>query len=545
MKSFKIKVTSMLLVSVLLIGSLAGCGGGNKKAEEQKPQAQETKTDKPSGEAVEIKIPVYERGNQGQPPAENNYWTKWIAEKALKDINVKVTYVPIPRTTDIDKFNMLLAANQAPDVIFSFDYPVMTAFYGRGVLQEIPKDMLKSVAPNFVKFVGEETLKYGEVGGKQYYLTAKRPLSYTPYTAIIRQDWLDAVGMKNPTNTDEFIAVMKAFKEKDPGKLGAKNTIPMSYSLKAAKSQVQNYGFRPDPLPEEELAMYSDVQLGALTWAPEKERLKFLNQLYLEGLMSSEWALDKDNKKAEADFMSGKAGIFHFATGPMASNPPIAQTLVKNVPTAKLSVLDFGWQTKPGNKNTGRDYWPFGIMSGINKSCKNPEAVLKFFDWMSKPEILNVLQNGVEGKNYTLKDGVPVPVAGFKGEESLLNGTGKDIWCLVTEGKDTGDPVQNLKVETIQRAPAGFEYLWQQSFDQMSKQKRYPDFLFDKPVTSTTKYVKALDAKWEESLAKVIMAKKGEFDATYDKACKDYLAAGYQEILAEKKKLYDEMKAKK
>lgn len=544
MKSIKRKVTSMLMASALLMSALAGCGsGGDEKTEVSSSQV--TQSENFSESPVEIKIPVYERGNQGQPPAEANYWTKWIAEKVLKDINVKITYVPIPRTTDLDKFNMLLAANEAPDIIFSYDYPVMTSFFGRGVLQEIPKDLLKKNAPNYVEYVGEDVLKYGEVNGKQMYLTAKRPLSYTPYGSIIRQDWLDAVGMKNPTSTDEFIAVMKAFKEKDPGGVGAKNVIPFAMSLKGAKSQVQNYGFRTNPLPEEQLALYSDVQIAALTWEPEKERLQFLNKLYNEGLISSEWALDKDNKKAEADFMNSKAGVFAFATGPMASDPPIVQTIVKNVPTAKFTVLDFGWQVKPGNENVGRDYWPFGMLSGVNANCKNLEAVLKFFDWMSKPDILNTLQNGIEGKNYTLKDAVPIPISDFKGEENLLNGTGKDIWCLVAEGKDTGDPAQNLKVETIQRAPAGFEYLWQQNFDQMAKQKRYPDFIFNKPVTSTTKYVKALDAKWEEALAKLIMSKPEEFENIYKQVSKEYLEAGYQEILNEKKQLYDDMKAGK
>lgn len=543
MKSFKLKVTSILLATVLLFSALAGCGENEDKKAENSNNT--TQAEKLSGPTVEIKIPVYERGNQGQPPAENNFWTKWIADKALKDINVKVTYIPIPRTDDLAKFNMLLAANEAPDIIFSFDYPVMTSFYGRGVLQEIPKDLLKKTAPNFVKYVGEDTLKYGEVNGKQMYLTAKRPLSYTPYSSIIRQDWLDKVGMKNPTSTDEFFAVLKAFKEKDPGGLGSNNVIPFAMSLKGAKSPVQNYGFRPYPLDEEQLALYSDVQLAALTWEPEKERLQFLNKLYNEGLVSAEWALDKDNKKAEADFMSGKSGVFSFATGPMAANPPIVQTVVKNVPAAKFAVLDFGSLVKPGNENTGRDYWPFGMLSGINKNCKNVDAVLKFFDWMSNPDILNTLQNGIEGKNYTLKDGIPIPVADFTGEESLLNGTGKDIWCLVAEGKDTGDPLENLKVETAQRAPAGFEYLWQQNYEQMAKQKRYPDYIFNKPVTSTTKYVKTLDSKWEEVLAKVIMAKPQDFENVYAQCCKEYLDAGYQEIINEKKQLYEEMKSAK
>lgn len=537
MKRNLLKAASLLLVTALLSGTAVGCS--SKKDNTSDPAATTT-AEATKGPPVEIKIPVYERGNQGQSPADNSYWSKWIQENALKDINVKVTYVPIPRTQDVDKFNMLLAANEAPDVIFSYDYPTISAFYGRGAFQEIPKDVLEKNGPNLVKTLGPEILKYGEVNGKQYYLPAKRPTAYN-YVSVMRQDWLDKVGMQAPKTMDEYYQVLKAFKEKDPAGVGSANIIPATFTLTNAKDPVTNYQWRPDNLSEEEFAMYSDVAIGALPWAADKERLKFYNKLFNEGLISPEFALDKDGKKAEADFMNGKAGVFGFF---LSSNPPIIQTLLKNVSTAKLVVTDYN-RLQKDKQSTGRAYWPFGMLSGINKSSKNMASVIKFYDWMSKPEISSVLQNGIEGKNYTKTNGVNTPVAGFNGEERLLNGTNKDYWCLVTEAVDLGSDEANMKADAAVRAPEGFAYLMEDTFKITKANKQIPDFLFDKPVAALTKNQKTLQQKYEEACTKLIMAKPGEFDKLYDQLVKDYLASGYQEILTEKQKLYRDMKAAK
>ena len=541
MKKHLLKAASVLVATALLAGTIAGCGS-NKSTTGDKTGTtanNETKAATPAA-PVEIKIPVYERGNQGQAPADNSFWTKWIQEQALKDINVKVTYVSIPRRQDVDKFNMLLAANEAPDIIFSYDYPVISAFYGRGAFQEISKDALQKNAPNLVKYLGPDLLKYGEVNGKQFYIPAKRPEAYN-YVGVIRQDWLDKVGMKKPTTIDEFYQALKAFKEKDPAGVGSNNIIPATFTLASAADAIGNYPWRPENLSEEEHAMYSDVLVGPLTWGPDKERLRFNNKLFNEGLISPEFALDRDAKKAEADFMSGKAGTLGFY---ISKNPPIIQTLVKNVPTAKLSVTDHG-RLKAGTKSVGRGYWPFGMMSGINKNTKNVDAVLKFVDWMSNPKIIETLQYGIEGKNFTMKDGARVTVADFAGEERLLNGTNKDYWCLVAEAIDLGSDEKNMKADAATRSPEGFTYLMEDVFKIQKANKQVPDFLFDKPITSMTKNSQTLKQKYEEATTKLIMAKPADFDKLYEQLSKDYLSSGYQEVLDEKKKIFNEQKGKK
>ncbi len=66
------------------------------------------------------------------------------------------------------------------------------------------------------------------------------------------------------------------------------------------------------PLSEEDNAMYSDITVASLTYDATKQKLKYMNQLYNDGLISPEWYLDKDGNQKQADFVSGKAGVFGF-----------------------------------------------------------------------------------------------------------------------------------------------------------------------------------------------------------------------------------------
>ena len=41
---------------------------------------------KPFEKKVTIKIPVYDRGVEGLPPVDDNYWTKWIQKISVTNI---------------------------------------------------------------------------------------------------------------------------------------------------------------------------------------------------------------------------------------------------------------------------------------------------------------------------------------------------------------------------------------------------------------------------------------------------------------------------
>ena len=62
---------------------------------------------------------------------------------------------------------------------------------------------------------------------------------------VIRQDWLDNLGLSAPTNMDEFEEVIQAFTEDDPDGNGQDDTYGFTY----AGDSIYNTGWVADPVP--------------------------------------------------------------------------------------------------------------------------------------------------------------------------------------------------------------------------------------------------------------------------------------------------------
>lgn len=496
--------------------------------------------------AVEIKLPVFERGRQGEQPADSGYWAKYIKDEVLKDLNISIKWVSIARPNPAGTkaaYNLLIASGSAPDIITEYDASDgYMAWLGQGVFQEIPMSLINQYAPNYVKYEGASVIKYGKIQGKQWFLPAKRPIPLdATYVSMMRQDWLDKLGLSMPKTTDELYNVLKAFKTKDPGNVGSNKVIPMTIDLNGATvngSATSNYIFRPSNLSDLENYLYSDVSLPSLTWEPEKKRLQWLNKLYNEELISPEFMLDTDSSKARAAFMNGYAGIW---SQYLNQDAGYIAALKKNVPEMKLSTL-YPYTTKAGTVSTSYYYTPpVGLMNGINKNCKNVPEVLKVLDWMSKPENLSILQFGNEGTTYTVKDGVKSLVANFRGKDQLLNGSNKDYYALVVEGIDMGSDWDNMMSAPC---PAGedYRYLMQDQFKYLRKPFNIAvqNIFIPKVIESQTTYASTLVNKFKQYATQLIVCKPGEFEAKYAQFSKDYLDSGYQKILDEKKSTYQE-----
>ena len=139
------------LIAILLSGTmvaLTACGGGNADgsstpdAGSSTGDSQEAAEDSgDAGEAAEssgdaaatgelvdgkfaetrhITVEVYDRGNDGGSDPTNNMYTEYIKKGMLEDHNVEVEFVKVPRWTEVEEINNLLAAGTAPDICVSY-----------------------------------------------------------------------------------------------------------------------------------------------------------------------------------------------------------------------------------------------------------------------------------------------------------------------------------------------------------------------------------------------------------------------------------------
>ena len=108
--------------------------------------------------------------------------------------------------------------------------------------------------------------------------------------AWINQEWLDKLGLKAPTNTDELVEVLKAFKTKDPNGNGIADEIPLYGSANGFCSDVVSWLLNMftywDKSATHNMTEDGDFFM-AYTTDGYRKGLQFVHKLYEEGLLTS------------------------------------------------------------------------------------------------------------------------------------------------------------------------------------------------------------------------------------------------------------------
>lgn len=426
------KISAVLCSTVLLAGVAAGCGGNDKESKETAAPESSNAAKSPSDPPAKLTVEVFDRGVQGQPDLNNNFWTKYVNEHFGKPNNAIVEYVPVPRSQEVDKLNVLMAAGQAPDISFTYDGTLVTRFAKSDGLYTLD-ELLESHGQQLKAYLGENVLAYGKYNDKQVSIPGKRTL-LAWNGMFIRKDWLDKLGMPLPTNRDELYNTLVAFRDKNPGNVNG--VIPW-----ATAAAGMNYTF--GNLVQSFWGQMSEEEFVTTpNWLKpgNKDAYKWLNKLYNEKLISPDFALDKTTKQADADVTNGKVG-FYAANWDYPMTQKIREPLKQNSPDAHYVPVDT-FKNAEG-KYLKEVYNENGIFSFIPKSSKNAELAVKYLNWMADPEVMFFLQFGEEGVHHTLKDGIPQGIS-QTGEKMQMSNLNMD-YTMIVNGAELGDTERTSK----------------------------------------------------------------------------------------------------
>ena len=171
------KALSLLTATAMAATLLAGCGGSSSSAASSAAastaestasstaaastaESTGSYTDYSAGfpENVTIQIPVYDRGFENWNPTDN-YYTRWIQSEFGDKYNVTVKYVAIARSNEVQDFNQMIAAGNAPTIIFHYDMPAAVNYWSEGAEQPIDLDEVAYYAPTYWDNM-KDTMKY-------------------------------------------------------------------------------------------------------------------------------------------------------------------------------------------------------------------------------------------------------------------------------------------------------------------------------------------------------------------------------------------------
>ena len=184
----KKKVFAVILAAAMTL-SLAACGGADTSAASsstttdttattETTEATDTSADtaettevaeatEPEGmqdgkftETRKISVEVYDR--EGATPANDNVWTDWIKAQMLDRYNIEVEFVAVPRWTEVDQINNLLAAGDAPDICYTYDYSTIQTYANMGGVVDLNEYLAeyKPMLTNLWDLLGDANIYY-------------------------------------------------------------------------------------------------------------------------------------------------------------------------------------------------------------------------------------------------------------------------------------------------------------------------------------------------------------------------------------------------
>ncbi|MZQ81336.1 extracellular solute-binding protein [Paenibacillus sp. 5J-6] len=441
MKTWKKRAVTTATLTLACGCLLVACSNNSSKKEGETPAATQKKGN--------ISVTIYDRGNipQGMGTIDNNRWTKWLNETGP----ATAKYVPIPRGESVQKLNILFASGNAPDVIEEFD----ANFRDQLVQQKqiMPVDELIQKYSTTYKDLMQ---KYPELkkastksDGKQYEFGRVQKL--TGFQALfIREDWLKKLGLKEPETVEDLFKVAQAFTENDPDGNGQKDTYGIALSGETGGSIS---------------TMFQDVSWvvegGKLVhdWERAKAAVTFKKRLFDAGLADKDFLTDKNGQKALQDWINGKTGIFVGRTVDPLNYSTYYEPLKKNVPSAEVKAIKLP-KSSYGRFAVGVNN-PVQMTTVVNAKAKDPEAVMKYIDFMASKSTGEMLRYGtpeVDSAKNANGCYVPKDIQQFSKEVSwnndfqlLLQQIEMEPCASVASQLDASQPLQKDFIELIKQ----------------------------------------------------------------------------------------------
>ncbi|MBR2942280.1 MAG: extracellular solute-binding protein, partial [Clostridia bacterium] len=362
-------------------------------------------------ETRKITVEIFDRSNDGGTDPTNNKFTDFIKAGMLEKHNVEVEFIRVPRWTEVDDMNNLLAAGDAPDVCVTYSYPTIQTYANMGGVVDLAPYLTeyKDQLPNLYALLGDYNIFYnqdpqtGTVWAIEALLAERARIN-----TFIRKDWLDKLGLAMPTTIEEFEACLVAFRDNAETLLGADaakmNPYSTSYDIGWRNDHLL-CSFVPDAATDEELYI-NGFDDRHLLYPGYKEGVRVLNKWYNMGLIWKDFALYGSGDTTEDNNLkAGFVGAFiHNWDYPFRNGEDsIHANLKRNVgeDAAFIAVECF--------KNDAGVYRKF-LADSVDRKVffpatnDEPLASMLYLDFISSPEVVKYLQIGDEGINHEVME---------------------------------------------------------------------------------------------------------------------------------------------
>ena len=398
---------ALLLAAGLAVSTLAGCGStssGASNGEDAQVQNTEQEPEQQEGAKEEVTVSMFLQDSADQAISPDLP----IIKEITKRTGVHFEFIPGPNQEDQfrEKFNVTIASGNIPDIMVSTYRDDMMKVAEEGAFAPLD-EYIDQYAPN-LKAILEAHPEYARdlrsTDGKIYFLPFLGAVR-TFKVWMIRQDWLDKLGLEAPATLEDWYTVLKAFKEQDPNGNGKADEIP--YTTRNGQAGVLAFmeAFGISGFEANEQFFIEDGKVKYAYSDPRcKQALEFISKLYAEGLIDPEYATNDTNVWLSR--------ITNELSGSCQDTVPRAYSLGEQVKAANAgSKCKFTVVAPPkGPDGTGMTTSQMQAVRGltaISAESEHIEEIVKMFDYFYSEEGSLLNNFGIEGLTYTMVDGKP------------------------------------------------------------------------------------------------------------------------------------------
>ncbi len=339
-----------LLLALTMLAALAGCSGGSgsepaasSEPAAASPAASVQPEDIPDSDDAslpaddEAELPeeagpiVYEMPLtdqqvtfsfwvEGAPPfiaaqlgSDQSYNTAAVAEYLRDMTNVRIEYTEVDLFTKSEKFNLMIVSGEYPNMIAGF-----SGLYSGGAEQALADeviidltDMVYNEMPAYLSVLNDYPDFEKEIlndDSQMLYISGFEDESIATKGGVIRDDWLEKVGMDIPETYDEWYEVGKAFKTE----FDCSDPFYFNYAVNPGTYFSGGFDLPGFDVTGTGTHFYQiDGQIQSCYVQDNmKDFITMLAQWYSEGLLSRDFYNNTGGGDSETEIFSDQVGVF-------------------------------------------------------------------------------------------------------------------------------------------------------------------------------------------------------------------------------------------
>lgn len=310
---------------------------------------------------------------------------------------VHIEWMLPPVDQEKEQYNLMINSGDLPDIVThetSFTYPGgADKAIADGAYLRL-NELIEEYAPNYgaliastPDFASQSKTDEGNIWG---FSMVEEVRQGAWLGMVVRQDWLDKLGMETPVTFDDWHEMLTRFKDE----LGA--SAPMLLENDGTWSDealIAGFGVGQRFYQVDGVAKYGPIEEGY------RDYVDTMRQWYSEGLIDADFSTRTGDEQGQL-ISTNQTGAYREGFYMLAARKQVAEDPDFRLVAVATPVLNEGDTVHLRQSNN----YVRGYETAITSACKNPELAAQYLDFIYSEEGYMLSNYGVEGITYTLDE---------------------------------------------------------------------------------------------------------------------------------------------